>query len=73
LHKFDKVYLSAGDTATTQGESKMQNNQVIFKGKMGSLWIKAEVVKKVEGGYILSCGSTKGFFVEEENVKEVAA
>jgi hypothetical protein len=51
----------------------MQNNQVIFKGKMGSLWIKAEVVKKVEGGYILNCGSTKGFFVEEENVKEVAA
>ena len=47
--------------------------QVIFKAKMGALWIKAEVVRKVEGGYILNCGETKGFFVETENVKEVAA
>jgi len=62
---------SAGDTATNQGRSKMQNNQVIYKASQ--LWIKAEVVKKVEGGYILNCGSTKGFFVEDERVKEVAA
>jgi hypothetical protein len=49
----------------------MQNNQVIYKAS--KLWIKAEVVKKVEGGYILNCGSTKGFFVEDERVKKVAA
>lgn len=52
-----------------QGEINVTNNQVIFKGNYGSLWIKAQVVKKVEGGYILNCGETKGFFVEEDNVK----
>ena len=62
---------SAGDTATNQGRSNMKNNQVIYKAS--TLWIKAEVVKKVEGGYILNCGDTKGFFVEEERVKEMAA
>ena len=45
--------------------------QVIFKGNR--LWLKAEVVKKVKGGYILNCGNTKEFFVKEERVKEVAA
>lgn len=45
--------------------------QVIYKASR--LWIKAEVVKKVQGGYILNCGSTKEFFVEEQRVKEVAA
>ena len=45
--------------------------QVIYKAS--TLWIKAEVVKKVEGGYILNCGNTKGFFVAEERVKEMAA
>lgn len=45
--------------------------KVIYKAS--KLWIKAEVVKKVKGGYILNCGNTKGFFVEEERVKEVAA
>ena len=49
----------------------MQNNQVIYKAS--KLWIKAEIVKKVEGGYILNCGNTKEFFVKEENVKKVAA
>ena len=62
---------SAGDTATNQGRSKMKNNQVIYKAS--KLWIKAEIVKKVEGGYILNCGNTKEFFVKEENVKKVAA
>ena len=44
--------------------------QVVFKAKQGSLWIKAEVVQKVEGGYILKCGIMKGktFFVEDECV-----
>ena len=65
------MFSSAGDTAINQGRSNMQNNQVIYKASQ--LWIKAEVVKKVEGGYILNCGSTKGFFVKEENVKEMAA
>ena len=45
--------------------------QVIYKAS--KLWIKAEVVKKVRGGYILNCRSTKEFFVKKENVKEVAA
>lgn len=45
--------------------------QVIFKGN--NLWLKAEVVKKVKGGYILNCGNTKEFFVKAEKVKEVAA
>jgi len=45
--------------------------QVIYKAS--KLWIRAEVVKKVEGGYILNCGNTKGFFVKAERVKEVAA
>ena len=62
---------SAGDTATNQGNRDMKNNQVIYKAS--ALWIKAEIVKKVEGGYILNCGSTKEFFVKEENVKEMAA
>lgn len=47
----------------------MKNKQVIFKANYGSLWIKAEVVNKVKGGYILNCGETKGFFVKEDNVK----
>lgn len=44
--------------------------QVVFKAKQGNLWIKAEVVRKVEGGYILKCGLMKGktFFIEDENV-----
>jgi len=45
--------------------------QVIYKAS--KLWIRAEVVKKVEGGYILNCGNTTGFFVKAERVKEVAA
>lgn len=49
----------------------MRNNQVIYKASQ--LWIKAEVVKKVKGGYILNCGETKEFFVKEERVKQVAA
>lgn len=44
--------------------------QVIFKGN--NLWLKAEVVKKVKGGYILNCGNME-FFVKAEKVKEVAA
>ena len=44
--------------------------QVVFKAKQGNLWIKAEVVRKVEGGYILKCGLMKGktFFIKDENV-----
>ncbi len=45
--------------------------QVVYKASR--LWIKAEVVKRVQGGYILNCGNTKEFFVKEERVKEVAA
>ena len=45
--------------------------QVVFKAKQGNLWIKAEVVRKVEGGYFLQLkGAMKGktFFIEAENV-----
>jgi len=45
--------------------------QVIYKAD--KLWLKAEVVKKVQGGYILTCGSTREFFVKEDRVREVAA
>lgn len=47
--------------------------EVSFKAKYGKLWIRAEVVKKIEGGYILNCGSTKGFFVEDRDVKPIKA
>ena len=47
--------------------------EVCFKGRLGKLWIRAQVVKKVKGGYILDCGATKGFFVEDENVKPIKA
>lgn len=47
--------------------------EVSFKAKYGRLWIRAEVVKRVKGGYILNCGSTQGFFVRDEDVKRIAA
>ena len=48
--------------------------QVVFKAKQGNLWIKAEVVRKVEGGYILELtGTMKGkpFFIEDSNVLQL--
>tara|TARA_R110002012_G_scaffold22589_9_gene77906 strand:+ start:557 stop:688 length:132 start_codon:yes stop_codon:yes gene_type:complete len=33
------------------------------------MWITAEVVEKVDGGYILNCGDTKDFFVEDAYIK----
>ena len=45
--------------------------QVKFKADYGTLWIKADVVEKVKGGYILDCGDTKGFFVRDSQVKPI--
>jgi len=45
--------------------------QVKFKANYGALWIKADVVEKVKGGYILDCGDTKGFFVTNRRVKPI--
>ena len=36
------------------------------------MWITAEVVEKVDGGYILNCGDAKDFFVEDAYVKQAA-
>mgnify|MGYP003667339435 CR=1 FL=1 len=47
----------------------IMKTQVIFKGQRGSMWITAEVVEKVDGGYILNCGDTKDFFVEDAYIK----
>ena len=41
--------------------------QVKFKADYGTLWIKADVVEKVKGGYILDCGDTKGFFMRDSH------
>jgi len=49
------------------------NGQVKFKANQGKLWIKADVVEKVKGGYILNCGDTKGFFVRGTQVKPLDA
>lgn len=46
--------------------------KVVFKGQRGSMWITAEVVEKVDGGYILNCGDTEDFFVEDTYVKQAA-
>ena len=46
--------------------------QVRFKGQWGSLWLIAKVVEKVEGGYILNCGETKGFFIKDMHVRPYA-
>ena len=45
------------------------STQVKFKGQWGSLWLIAEVVEKVDGGYILNCGETQGFFIEDRHVR----
>ena len=49
------------------------NGQVKFKANHGKLWIKADLVEKVKGGYILNCGDTKGFFVRDTQVKPLDA
>ena len=55
-----------------ENQTEVALSQVMFKPERGTLWLIAEVVEKVEGGYILTCGDTKEFFVTQENVKEVA-
>jgi len=56
-----------------KNQTEVALSQVMFKAERGTMWLIAEVVEKVEGGYILTCGDTKEFFVTQENVKEVAS
>ena len=56
-----------------KNQTEVALSQVMFKAERGTMWLIAEVVEKVEGGYILTCGDTKEFFVAQENVKEVAS
>jgi hypothetical protein len=46
----------------------MKNTNVIFKPKLGKLWIKAEVIKKTKAGYFLKCGRDQ-FYIKKQYVK----
>lgn len=46
----------------------MQSKRVVFKPKLGKLWIKAEVIKKTKAGYVLKCGRDQ-FYINKQFVK----